>query len=197
MRGSIDFLPPSHRRAIIARRAVRSRVLLALLVLLGAVLTEASFRWRAVQLERVAELAEDHAREIASRAARAADFEDQHVLFTAELERWTRPLDLPAATSALEALLRATPPEIELERLRWSHELLAEVARPPRLELAGAAADAHALAAWLRALEAESALPGVELESSQRSTPAAEGALHFRVRTPTDRRATSARGTSR
>ncbi|MBL8896408.1 MAG: PilN domain-containing protein [Planctomycetes bacterium] len=181
MRNAIDFLPPGYREAKSARLTLRARFLLALLVLLGCVLTEVIFRWRRASLEQVAELAEEHALEIATRASRAADFEDQHLLFSSELDRWTQPLELPAATSALEALLRATPEAIGLERCFWSHDLLEASPRPPRLELAGAAADAHALAAWLRALEREPALPAVELESSQRSAKARGSALQFRV----------------
>jgi Tfp pilus assembly protein PilN len=181
--GSIDFLPPGLRHARRARRVGRQRILLALLVLLGIVVTEGVFRWRRARLEHVAELAEEHAQEIAARASRAADFEDQHLVFSTELDRWTGPLDLPAASDALQALLRATPESIALERLAWSHDLLVEPRRPPRLDLAGGAADAHALAAWLRALGAEAALPAVELESSQRGPAALGGALQFRVRT--------------
>ncbi|MBK9385827.1 MAG: PilN domain-containing protein [Planctomycetes bacterium] len=182
MKCAIDFLPLGYRAERRARLTLRTRFLLALLVLLGCVLTEVTFRWRRASLEHVAELAEEHAREIASRASRAADFEDQHLLFSAELERWTLPLQLPAATLALEALLRATGESIGLERLSWSHDLLATSPRPEQLELAGGASDAHALAAWLRALEQEPVLPAVELESSQRSISTRGGALQFRVR---------------
>lgn len=181
MKHVIDYLPREYRAALERQAVVRARVLMALLVVLGIAITEIAFWWRGAHFEHVAELAEEHAQRIILRAAQAADFEDQHIVFAAELDQWTQPLELPRATTMLAALLRATPESVQFHRLHWAHRGLRESPATATFDLRGDVEDAHTLAGWLRALSKEPALPAVELRQSHRGQAQGSNALSFQI----------------
>ncbi|MBK8974941.1 MAG: hypothetical protein IPM29_03365 [Planctomycetes bacterium] len=177
MSTAIDFLPPWYRERLARRRARRQRLLMAIPIVLGLVLTDLMFRFRIRGLQEIVRLAEENAELGERRGFESRQLAEQAVRLQRTLDAWLNALAAPRMIAVLDEVLATQPEEIVLQQVNCH----LDPTGPPTLQIDASCDVIDAFSRYQAILRASSVLPPLQCRNTDLGQVG--GSLVFRLAT--------------
>jgi hypothetical protein len=181
MNVAVDFLPAEYRARLVRARVRRERILLAIPVAAGLVVTDLILRMRVDLAQQIATNAVARADQGEQRAVQIRQLAQRLATNQADLEAALVPFTAPRAIQMLDAVVADQPPGVTLHEVVCRHEPWARSPQP-NVRIHASCSTTAEFEVFLAALRQQPALPPLQCVRTFR----AGNGVGFHLETPVE-----------